>query len=143
MRFLIDANIVLDVLMNRQPYVTDSANILKLCETEQAEGYISSLTFANLVYIMRKELNPEGIELVLEKLSIIFRFTDLTSSDLLNAAKLKWKDFEDAVQCVTAERIHADHIITRNIKDFKDSSITAITPTELLNAINDFSDTAN
>ena len=43
MRFLVDANILLDVLMNRQPHVTDSASIWKLCETGQAEGYISSL----------------------------------------------------------------------------------------------------
>ena len=65
MRFLVDANILLDVLMDRQPHVTDSASIWKLCETGQAEGYISSLTFANLIYIMRKEINPKGIEIIL------------------------------------------------------------------------------
>ena len=95
MRFLVDANILLDVLMNRQPHVTDSASIWKLCETGQAEGYISSLTFANLIYIMRKEINPKGIEIILDKLSLIFHFADLTSSDLISAAKLQWNDFED------------------------------------------------
>lgn len=143
MRFLVDANILLDVLMNRQPHVTDSANIWKLCETGQAEGYISSLTFANLIYIMRKEINPKGIEIILDKLSLIFHFADLTSSDLISAAKLQWNDFEDAVQCVTAKRLNADYIITRNVKDFKESDIIAITPTNMLKLINDFSELSN
>ena len=89
MIFLVDANILLDVLMNRQPHVTDSANIWKLCETGQAEGYISSLTFANLIYIMRKEINPKGIEIILDKLYLIFHFANLTSSDLISADKLQ------------------------------------------------------
>ncbi|MCI7478024.1 MAG: PIN domain-containing protein [Selenomonadales bacterium] len=143
MRFLVDANILLDVLMNRQPHVTDSASIWKLCETGQAEGYISSLTFANLIYIMRKEINPKGIEIILDKLSLIFHFADLTSSDLISAAKLQWNDFEDAVQCVTAKRLNADYIITRNVKDFKESDIIAITPTNMLKLINDFSELSN
>ena len=143
MRFLVDANILLDVVMNRQPHVTDSASIWTLCETGQAEGYISSLTFANLIYIMRKEINPKGIEIILDKLSLIFHFADLTSSDLISAAKLQWNDFEDAVQCVTAKRLNADYIITRNVKDFKESDIIAITPTNMLKLINDFSELSN
>ena len=56
MRLLIDGNIILDVLANRKPHVADSSKIWKLCETEQAEGFVSALTFSNLVYVMRKEL---------------------------------------------------------------------------------------
>ena len=52
MVLLIDANILLDVLMNRQEFVTDSSMIWKLCETEQAKGYISVLTYANIMYIL-------------------------------------------------------------------------------------------
>jgi hypothetical protein len=51
---------------------------------------------------------------------------------LSKAAQLNWKDFEDAVQSVTAERIRADYIITRNIRDFADSRVVAYTPSELL-----------
>ena len=117
MVLLIDANIILDVLMNRREFVKDSSMIWKLCETEKAKGYVSALTFANLVYIMRKQLNPEAIEDVYRKLSLIFTFTDLSVSDLTRAAELNWSDFEDAVQNVSAERIHADYIITRNVRD--------------------------
>ena len=130
MVLLIDANIILDVLMNRQDFVKDSSIIWKLCETEKAKGYVSALTFANLVYIMRKQLNPEAIEAIYRKLSLIFTFTDLSVSDLTRAAELNWNDFEDAVQSVTAERIHADYIITRNVRDFSKSKVMAFTPSE-------------
>jgi len=132
MRLLIDGNIILDVLQNREPHVADSAKIWKLCETDQMEGYVSGLTFSNLVYIMRKELNPEKINEVFKTLGLIFRFTDLTVSDMAKAAEKQWDDFEDALQAATAERIHADNIITRNVKDYKQSRIVAFTPTEFL-----------
>ena len=132
MRLLIDGNIILDVLQNREPHIVDSAKIWKLCETDQAEGYVSALTFSNLVYIMRKELSPEKINEVFKSLGLIFRFTDLTVSDLAKAAEQQWDDFEDALQAATAERIHADNIITRNVKDYKQSKIVAFTPTEFL-----------
>ena len=132
MKLLIDANILLDVLQNRENFVRASSMVWKLCETEQAKGYISALTFANLVYIMRKEMDAQKIEEVLHMLSLIFEFAELNDSDLFRAAALQWPDFEDAVQSVTAERIHADYIITRNVRDFSRSKVIAFTPDELL-----------
>ena len=132
MKLLIDANILLDVLQNRENFVRASSMVWKLCETEQAKGYISALTFANLVYIMRKEMDAQRIEEVLHMLSLIFEFEELNDSDLFRAAALQWPDFEDAVQSVTAERIHADYIITRNVRDFSRSKVIAFTPDELL-----------
>lgn len=132
MKLLIDANILLDVLQNREPHVQDSSVIWKLCETEKVKGYVSVLTFANLVYIMRKELDPKKIEETLNALSLIFEFANFNTSDLAHAAELEWDDFEDAVQSVTAERIHADYIITRNVRDFAKSKVVAFTPSELI-----------
>ena len=132
MVLLIDANVILDVLLNRQEFVKDSSMIWKLCESGKVKGYVSALTFANLVYIMRKQLDPETIENVYRKLALIFNFADFSVSDLTRAAELNWKDFEDAVQSVTAERVHADYIVTRNVRDFSRSRLTAFTPSELL-----------
>ena len=132
MRFLIDANIVLDVLQKREPYWKDSSVIWKLCETEQIEGYISTLTFANLMYVMRRELDPAQIRDVLDKLRLIFRFADFTAADLEKAADMGWEDFEDAIQAATAERIMADSIITRNVRDFRNSKVIAFTPSEYI-----------
>ena len=135
MRLLVDGNILLDVLQKRMPYYEDSAKIWKMCETDLAEGYVSALTFANLVYVMRKELSNEKILETLKSLSLIFHFEDLKATDLTAAAKLGWDDFEDAVQSVTAERIGADHIITRNMKDFKESRVVAASPTTFLDEV--------
>ena len=132
MVLLIDANVILDVLANRADFVRDSAMVWKLCETERAKGYVSALTFANVAYILRKELDPEKLGEVYRKLSLIFKFTDLSVADLTRAAEMNWKDFEDAVQSATADRIHADYIITRNVRDFSGSKMTAFTPSELL-----------
>ncbi len=132
MRLLIDGNVILDVLQKREPHFEDSAKIWKLCETDQVQGYVSALTFANLVYVMRKELNPEQIEDVLKGLALIFQFTELSVTDMTNAAGMKWDDFEDAMQAATAERVHADYIITRNVRDFQKSKVIAFTPTEFL-----------
>jgi len=132
MRLLIDANIVLDVLEKREPYWADSAKVWKLCETELADGYITTLTFANMMYVMRKELDPVKIRDVLKKLQLIFRFADFTSADLEKAAEMSWSDFEDATQAAAAERIAADAIITRNVRDFRKSKVIAFTPAELL-----------
>ena len=135
MKLLIDANILLDVLQNREPFVGASSAVWKLCETERAEGYVSALTVAKLVYVMRKELDPGRTEMVLNSLSLIFSFTDLTPADLARAAAARWGDFEDAVQSVTAERIGADRIVTRNIRDFAGSKVAASTPAEIITLI--------
>ena len=92
------------------------------------KGYISTLSFANIVYIMRKQLDSKSIERVLHMLSSIFAFEPLTEYDLKNAAALHWEDYEDALQYVIAARVNADYIITRNVKDYQNSSIEPLTP---------------
>ncbi|MDY5652474.1 MAG: PIN domain-containing protein [Erysipelotrichaceae bacterium] len=132
MILLIDAIVLLDVIMKRQEFVKDSSVIWKLCETGKVKGYVSSLTIASIVDIMQKEMDPQKIEEVLSMLSMIFEFTDLCVSDIQQAARMQWNDYEDAIQSATAQRIHADFIITRNIKDFAKSKILTFTPVELL-----------
>ena len=132
MVLLIDANVLLDIIMKRLEFIKDSSVIWKLCETGKVKGYISSLTIASIVDIMQKEMDPQKIEEVLSMLSMIFEFTDLCVSDIQQAVRMQWNDYEDAIQSATAQRIHADFIITRNIKDFAKSKILAFTPAELL-----------
>ena len=129
---LVDTNIILDVLLSRPEFVKDSSMISKLCETEQAKGYLSTLMYANMMYVMRKQLTPDQIEDVFRKLNLIFEFADFSPAVLERAVAMKWKDFEDAVQSATAESVHADYIVTRNLKDFMKSKVIAFTPAELL-----------
>lgn len=132
MKVLIDTNIILDVLCNREEFVKDSSQIFKLCEVKQITGYISALSIPNIIYIMRKELDSEATKDLLDKLFLIFNVADLKTDDLKKAAAMDFKDYEDAVQSACALRIKADFIVTRNIKDFTNSKVTAIKPSELL-----------
>lgn len=135
MKLMIDANILIDVLQKREPHFRFSALIWKMCETKQAKGYVSALTFANLVYIMRKELTPKKTEEIISKLLLIFDLTELNAADIQKAAKMRWSDFEDALQSVAAERVNADYIITRNTADFEESKVAAISPSTFVSEI--------
>lgn len=132
MKVLIDTNVILDVLCNRSEFVEDSSKVWKYCEVNQIEGYISALSVPNIVYILRKELTPQKTQQLIQQILMIFEVIDLKSSDLKNAAEMLSSDFEDAVQMCCANRIKADYIVTRNIRDFKESKVPALKPSEFL-----------
>lgn len=130
MKVLIDTNILLDVLQKREPFVTDSLVIWDLCETGILTGVVSTLSIANLSYIMRKELSPKVSSAVLMQLNSVFQFADLSPEVVIKAAKMEWNDFEDAIQAVTAGQNHCNFILTRNTKDFLASPVPAVSPEE-------------
>ena len=132
MKVLIDTNIILDVLCNRKEFIEDSLRVFKYCETNRISGSISALSIPNIVYIMRKELDNNRIKEILTTLTSIFTVVDLRQTDLMKAADLDFDDYEDAVQSICASKEKASYIVTRNIKDFKNSSVPAIKPSELL-----------
>lgn len=135
MKVLIDTNVILDVLCARADFLEDSSKVWKYCEINKIEGYISALSIPNIVYILRKELTPEKTQEIINQLFLLFKVADLKSDDLKKAAAMKTSDYEDALQMVCANRIKADFIITRNIRDFMSSKILAIKPSELLERI--------
>lgn len=132
MRVLIDTNVVLDVLCAREAFLPASSTVWKLCETGRLDGHLAALSAPNIVYILRKELDPDKIQQIVEQLSLIFAVEDLRAEDLKKAAAMRTADFEDALQMVCAARIKADFIVTRNIRDFLGSKVPAVTPAELL-----------
>ena len=131
MKILIDTNVILDVLCNRTDFVEDSLKVFKYCEVNQITGCISAMSVPNIVYIMRKELDSERIKEILTTLTSLFTVVDLREADLLKAADLDFADYEDALQSICATRVKANYIVTRNIKDFKNSPVPAIKPSEL------------
>lgn len=135
MKVLVDTNILLDVLCSRQEFLEDSAKLFRLCEVSKVDGYISALSIPNIMYILRKELDPDKAKDIYNKLTLIFTVCDLKADDLKKATDLKFKDFEDAVQSVCAARIRADYIVTRNIKDFSGSKVPAVKPAELFDRL--------
>lgn len=106
--------------------------MFQCCETQDITGYISALSSPNIVYIMRKELDPEQITEILHTLTMVFSVVELREADFLKAAELPFDDYEDAIQSICAARTRADYIVTRNEKDFVNSSVPAIGPVNLL-----------
>lgn len=135
MKILIDTNVILDVLSNRKEFAEAAEKVFKLCEVKKISGYISALSIANIVYIMRKELDRKKIKEIIENLTLIFGVADLKGEDIKEASGLAFSDYEDAIQSSQARRIKADYIVTRNIKDFQNSKVMAIKPSELLERI--------
>lgn len=84
---------------------------------------------------MRKELDSDKIKQILTTLTSLFNVIELRESDLIKATTLKISDYEDALQAACATRAKLDYIVTRNIKDFKCSTIPAIKPSELFDRI--------
>lgn len=135
MKVLIDTNVILDVLTNRKEFVGDAVKVFKMCEINRIDGYISAMTLPNLVYIMRRELKREQVKDIVEKLSLLFGIVDLREDDIRRAADMDIADYEDALQSAQAVRIKVDYIVTRNLKDFKNSKVMAVKPAELLERI--------
>lgn len=135
MKVLIDTNVILDVLCSREEFLEASSRVWKYCEVNKLTGVISALSVPNIVYILRKELDPDKTKDIIDRLMLIFDVAELKAEDLRKAAEMKTADFEDAVQMCCADRLNADFIVTRNVRDFVSSPVPAVKPSELLDRI--------
>ena len=132
MRLFLDANVLLDVLLSRQPFVDDSERVLNLCAKKVFDGCCSGLTICNLMYILRKHCTIDIARRCMIDFSTYVNVVDVKSTSIANALHSSNPDFEDAVQARCAVECGADVIVTRDKTGFEDAGIPAYTPTELL-----------
>jgi PIN domain. len=129
----IDTDVIIDFLIDRKPFSREAAIIFTLIEQRKLKGHISSLTFSNLYYVLRKfESHNKVISKLdsLSKLGIILKVDDQT---IKNAITSGFPDFEDSIQYFCAlESKKIDVIITRNIKDFRNSDLPVMSPGDFL-----------
>ena len=135
MRLFLDTNIVLDVLARREPWLHDSAAVLSLLESDGFEGVVAAHSITTLHYLCVKELGREQATLALLDLLKLVSVAPLDQDTILKAMALGWRDFEDAIQMLSAHEIGADYLVTRNGSDFKASPIPVVTPSELLSIL--------
>jgi len=136
MNVLIDTNVVLDLLIKRDPFYENAARIRILSEKGYIRSYISASAITDIYYIAKKELkDKDTVITLLENLLNTTSIAAVTETSINEALSLKWDDFEDAVQYVTGQSISADYIITRNEKDFVGSKIKVLSPEDFLNQI--------
>lgn len=132
MKLFIDTNVVLDVLAQREPWFGDSARLLAHIEQGGASGHIAAHTLTTLHYLLARHLGQQKTAAVLIDLTAMLRVEPVDHQVLQQALSLGWRDFEDAVQAVTAAQCQADYLVTRNPRDFKQSLVPVITPSEFL-----------
>ena len=136
MKILCDTNIILDVLLERQPFVEDSCKVLSLCEEHRPEGFVSASSVTDIYYLVRKYTHSTKLAYhAVGKMLEIVKVCSVTNSDVLTAYQRKAKDFEDCLVATCAKSIRCDAIVTRNKKDFEEFGICLLTPPELLQQI--------
>ncbi len=131
-KVFIDSDVILDVLAQREPFFGDSARILSLCEKKKVQGCTTALVFANIYYLLKKIRSKDIAQHSLRKLRIILDVIPLLDSHVDRALNSRFTDFEDTLQYYSAEDLGVERIITRNISDYKQSSIPVSTPQRFL-----------
>lgn len=134
MNILIDTNVILDILGKREPFFQDSYAALQKAIKAETECLVSVSAVTDIFYVLRKSLkSTEQAKEQIEQLSQLVTFADVQGMDIQTALMRKMSDFEDAVVDAVAERNKSSCILTRNVKDFSESIVPAVTPTDFLN----------
>jgi len=133
MQVLIDTNVVLDWLMRREPFQADSKYIMEKCMFGNVKGYLTAHMLSDLFYILRKDF---AVNKRKELLMLLCNTMDIISEDKESIkavlSKEAWNDLEDGLQMQCASDMNLDYIVTRNIKDFKESDVLPILPEQFI-----------
>ena len=133
MGIVCDSNIILDLLLQREPYWEDAACVLNTCEQYNEEVFVSASSITDIYYISHNYTHSKSKSLgVVKEIMKLCSICEVNQDDIINATEMAGKDFEDCVLAAAASRQECKCIITRNKKDFKDLGIKFCTPKEFL-----------
>lgn len=132
MKLLVDINVVLDVILLRQPWAADASALLSAIEVGRAEGYVAGHTITTAHYITAKEKGRQSAGIVIADLLRILQVVPVEGADFHHALVMGLADFEDAVQVAAGLKIGADYIVTRNEKDFRGALLEPKSAGEIL-----------
>jgi len=129
----VDTDVIIDFLIDREPFAQRSAEVFALAESEKISVYVSSLCFGNIFYITRKIVGFSKAMDLLQKLESLAEILPVGKITIRQALSARFTDFEDGIQNFTAiQESKIKTIITRNIKDFKKSELVIQTPEEFV-----------
>ncbi len=132
-KILIDTNVLLDYLLEREPFFEDAKKVILLCMEGNVKGYIAAHSISNMFFILRKDYTAKERREILVNLCKIFEVEGIDRAKLLSGlANEEFSDFEDCLQMECAKSCGAEYIVTRNVSDYSTSDIKAILPSEYL-----------
>ena len=129
---LIDLNILLDVLQKREPFFAGSSGLLSSVETGHVVGYVAAHSFTTLFYLIQKDRSSAEARATLTNLLQFIKVAPVDQSTLEQALNLDYRDFEDAVQMISAVRCKVDYLVTRNVKDYQPALLPIVQPVDFL-----------
>ncbi|MGO9013505.1 MAG: type II toxin-antitoxin system VapC family toxin [Dissulfurispiraceae bacterium] len=129
---LCDVNFFLDIFMKRRPFYLPASELFVKIENEEVEGYICSLTFPILFYLLSKEIGRAQAAKILEKIRIVFKVAAVDEKVIDLSLASNFEDFEDAVQYYSAMKTGVTCLISRDKNDFADKKIPVLTPEEFV-----------
>ena len=135
MRLLLDINVLLDVLLERDPWARLAAELLAIIETNQAQGFVAAHTLPTVYSVVARSQDRDTATRAMHDLLHLLDVVPVEKQDFYRALSLPLNDFEDAVQAAAAFRIDAEYLVTRNEPDFKGASIATATPSTILSLL--------
>lgn len=135
MKVLFDTNVILDVLLDREPFSGVASCLLTKVEQSEIMGFICATTVTTIHYLVAKALGHQEADRHVRSLLTLFAIAPVNRVVLENGLAAEFEDFEDAVLHEAALHAGAECIVTRNIVDFKKSQLPALEPKELIAAL--------
>lgn len=133
-RVFIDTDVILDFMIAREPFAVDAARIFSLAEKKKIFVCTTGLVFSNAYYVLRKLGPHQKVIDNLSQLAKLIEIIALSKVAVLQALDSKFIDFEDALQHYAAISENVKTIVTRNVKDFKNSELAVLTPDQFLSS---------
>jgi len=127
-KVLFDTNVVLDVLLDRQPYAEASAVVWAAVETGLSTGMLAAHAVTTIHYLLRKEGGNTKASRIITKILRVFGVAGVDGGVVQEALQLPLADFEDAVTAAAARLAGCDFIVTRDPKGFRGSPVRGLTP---------------
>lgn len=130
MKVFIDTNILIDFVCQREGFAQNANQLMALGCMGKVHLQTSALSYITAMYVAHK-YDYQGVKNSLLSISVFVEVLDLEAKTVKEMLSSDWKDYEDATQNATALNASSDCIVTRNKKDFKDSSLSVFTVDEL------------
>lgn len=135
MRVLFDTNIVLDLLLEREPFVAPAAGLVQLVERGELVGVLGATTVTTIFYLAEKARSGDEARLHVGQLLQLFEIAPVTRSILQEALQSHFDDFEDAVLHEAGRESGVDALVTRDTAGFRQAGIPVYRPSELLTTL--------
>lgn len=132
MRVFVDTNVVVDYLARREEFYRPASVIFDMARRNLLVCVVSSLTFVNCAYVMRKHFGKDETLAMLDAFMQTVEVSPIDRGVLEKALESKPYDFEDAVQYYSSDIKGVDIIVTRDEKGFSNCKVPIMTPSEFL-----------